>query len=102
MNQLEGRFVVLKPLQFSSTADWELHMKTLSIHLDDLTYRLAIARATDSGTTVDELVQEFVALYSSIEDAAARQTFMQWLRDDAERAQDARATCSASRLHVYR
>ena len=77
-------------------------MKNLTISIDDQTHHLAIDRATEAGTTVDELVMEFLALYSSIEDAAARQAFMQWLRADADRAQDHRAASSASRLHVYR
>ena len=79
-----------------------MHMKNLTISIDDQTHQLAIDRATEAGTTVDELALEFLTLYSSIEDTAARQTFMQWLRDDAERARDHRAASSASRLHVYR
>ncbi len=77
-------------------------MKNLTISIDDQTYQLAAARATESGTTVNELVREFLAGYSGIENAAARQAFMQWLRDDAQSAKDARAANPTSRLHVYR
>ena len=77
-------------------------MKNLTISIDDQTYQLAIDRAAESGTTVGELVHEFLEGYSGIEDAAARQAFMQWLRDDACSAQDARAANPTSRLHVYR
>ena len=77
-------------------------MKNLTISIDDQTYQLAVDRATESRTTVDELVREFLALYSGLEDANARQAFMQWLRDDARTAQDTRAANPASRLHVYR
>ena len=79
-----------------------MKMKNLTISIDDQTYQLAIDCATESGMTVDELIQEFLADYCAIEDAAARQAFMQWLRDDAQIAQDSRAANSASRLHVYR
>lgn len=77
-------------------------MKKITVSLDDETYRLVNARAAAADTTVAKLVREFLTEYSRIEDVAARQTFMQWLRLDAQSAQDPRAADPASRLHIYR
>lgn len=79
-----------------------MRMKNLTISIDDQAYQLAIDRAAESGTTIDALVREFLAGYCGIEDAGARQAFMQWLRDDAQNAQDSRSANSESRMHVYR
>ena len=77
-------------------------MKKITVSIDDETYRLVNVRAAEVGTTVAELVQEFLAEYCRIEDVAARQVFMQWLRDDAQSAQDPRSADPSSRLHIYR
>ncbi len=77
-------------------------MQTITVPIDDDTYRLAQARAAEADTTVAELVREFLAEYCRIEDVAARQAFMQWLRDDAQSAQNPRSADPSSRLHIYR